>query len=254
MIYLKTPQEIETMAEGGRRLARVLAELRKAVRPGTTTAALDALARELLAETGNKAAFLDYQPSSADRAFPAALCASVNEVIIHGLPSKEELREGDVVTLDMGLIHEDLYLDAAITVGVGKKVSTEASALLRATQEALLAGIKAARPGRTLGDVGAAIQERVERAGFTVAQGLIGHGIGRHLHEDPNVFNVGRPGEGEALRPGMVLAIEPMAMTGKGRVKQLKDDSFITADGSISAHFEHTVAITKEGPRILTQA
>jgi methionyl aminopeptidase len=253
MIHLKTPEDIEVMAEGGRRLARVLAELRKAVKPGTTTLALDALARELLAETGNKAAFLDYRPSSAGRAFPAALCASVNETIIHGIPSEEELREGDVVTLDMGLIHEGFYLDSAITVGVGK-VEQRASSLLGATQEALAAGIKAVKPGGTLGDVGAAIAERVERDGFAVASGLIGHGIGRHLHEDPNVFNVGRRGEGEALRPGMVLAIEPMATAGKGGIKQLKDDSYITADGSISAHFEHTVAITKDGPRVLTQA
>lgn len=251
MIHLKSPEDIEVMAEGGRRLARVLAELRKLAKPGVTTAVLDARARELLVETANEAAFLDYKPSGAERAFPAALCASVNETIIHGIPSEYALQEGDLVKLDMGLIHEGFYLDSAITVGVGK-VAPEAAALMRATQEALQAGIKAARPGKTLGDVGAAIAARIERDGFAVAQGLIGHGIGRGLHEDPNVFNVGRPGEGEAIRPGMVLAIEPMAALGKGRVKQLADDTFVTADGSVSAHFEHTVAMTKDGPRILT--
>lgn len=241
------------MAEGGRRLARILAELKKGVKPGVTTASLDVRARELLAKMDCEAAFLDYKPSGADRAFPAALCASVNETIIHGLPSGYVLKEGDVLTLDMGLVYEDFYLDAAITVGVGK-TSKEASELLKATREALEAGIKAAKPGKTLGDIGAAIQERVERNKFSVAQGLIGHGIGRSLHEDPNVFNVGRKGEGLVLKPGMVLAIEPMAAAGKGKVKQLKDDTFVTADGSISAHFEHTVAITKDGPRVLTRA
>jgi methionyl aminopeptidase len=252
MIHLKTAEEIEIMAEGGRRLAHILSGLKKEVRPGVATEYLDIRARELLKEHECAAAFLDYKPSGADRAFPAALCASVNETIIHGLPSGYALEEGDVLTLDMGLIYQDFYLDAAVTVGVGK-ISKEASSLLRATREALEAGIKAAKPGKTLGDIGAAIQERIERDGFSVAQGLIGHGIGRGLHEDPNVFNVGRKGEGEKLKPGMVLAIEPMAAAGKGKVKQLKDDTFVTADGSTSAHFEHTVAITKEGPRILTQ-
>jgi methionyl aminopeptidase len=250
-IDLKTPEEIELMAEGGRRLAYILAELKKAAKPGVTTGFLDMRARELLDEVGCEAAFLNYKPSGADKAFPAALCISVNEIIIHGLPSDRILKEGDVVTLDMGLIHEGFYLDAAISVGIGK-VSKEVSDLLRATRESLEAGIKAAKPGKTLGDVGAAIQERVERDGFSVAQGLIGHGIGRNLHEDPNVFNVGRRGEGLALKPGMVLAIEPMAAAGKGKIKQLKDDTFVTADGSMSAHFEHTVAITKDGPRVLT--
>lgn len=251
MIHLKTPEEIEIMSEGGRRLARILSALKKEVKPGVTTSSLDVRARELLEEMDCEAAFLDYKPSGAGRSFPAALCTSVDETIIHGIPSGYILKEGDVVTLDMGLIYQDYYLDAAITVGVGK-ISKEASDLLRATREALEAGIKAAKPGKTLGDVGAAIQERVERDKFSVAQNLIGHGIGLSLHEDPNVFNVGRRGEGEVLKPGMVLAIEPMAAAGKGQVKQLKDDTFVTADGSVSAHFEHTVALTKEGPRVLT--
>lgn len=251
MIHLKTPAEIEVMAEGGRRLAYILAELKKAVKAGITTASLDVRARELLAEVECEAAFLHYKPSGADRAFPAAICISVNETIIHGIPSEYVLKEGDVLTLDMGLIYDGFYLDAAISVGVGK-ISKEAADLLRATRESLEAGIKVAKPGKTLGDIGAAIQERIERDKFSVAQGLIGHGIGRDLHEDPNVFNVGRPGAGEVLKPGMVLAIEPMSAAGKGKLKQLKDDTFVTADGSTSAHFEHTVAITKDGPRILT--
>jgi methionyl aminopeptidase len=253
MIHLKTPAEIEIMAEGGKRLARILTELKKEVKPGVATKVFDIRARELLDKEGCEAAFLDYKPSGAARSFPAAICVSVNETIIHGLPSDRILEEGDIVTLDMGLIYEDFYLDAAITVGVGK-ISEKAAKLLRAARESLDAGIKAAKPGKTLGDVGAAIQERIERDKFSVAQGLIGHGIGRDLHEDPNVFNVGRPGEGETLKPGMVLAIEPMAAAGKGKIKQLKDDTFETEDGSISAHFEHTVAIMKDGLRILTQA
>ena len=251
-IHLKAPAEIAVMAEGGRRLACILAELKKAAKPGVTTAALDARARELLDETGTTSAFLGYRPSGAADGFPAALCASVNETIIHGIPSPYVLREGDVLKIDMGLIHEGFYLDAAITVGIGK-IDAKATALMRATREALDAGIKAARPGATLGDVGAAIAARIGKDGFSVAQGLVGHGIGRALHEDPNVFNVGRPGEGEELRPGMVIAIEPMAAAGKGRVKQLKDDTFVVADGSIGAHFEHTVAITDKGPQVLTQ-
>ena len=251
MVHLKTPAEIEIMAEGGWRLARILTELKKEVRSGTITASLDIRAREFLAASECEAAFLHYKPSGADKAFPAAICVSVNETIIHGIPSDHVLKEGDIVTLDMGLIYDGFYLDAAITVGVGK-IDKRAADLLRATREALEAGIKAAKPGKALGDIGAAIQERIERDKFSVAQGLIGHGIGRELHEDPEVFNIGRRGEGEVLQPGMGLAIEPMAAAGKGKVKQLADDTFVTADGSISAHFEHTVAIAKEGPRVLT--
>ncbi len=252
MITIKTPQEIEIMREGGRRLAHVLKALRKEVRPGIATKELDKKARMLVEEWGDRAAFLNYKPHGALKAFPAALCASVNEVVVHGLPSSHTLKEGDIVKLDMGLIHDGFYVDSAITVAVGK-VSKEAEGLLGATRESLRDGVKMAKPGNAIGDIGWAVSRRIEREGFGIVKALTGHGIGRELHEDPHVYNLGRRGEGDKLRVGMVLAIEPMVALGDGRVRQLKDDSFVTMDGSIAAHFEHTVAITEKGPLILTE-
>lgn len=248
---IKTDAEIELMAEAGRRLAYVLKELRKAVRPGIATNDLEKKARQLLKEVDAKSAFLNYRPYGALKPYPAALCVSVNDAVVHGLPSDYVIKGGDLVSIDMGLIHEGFYSDSAITVGAGP-VSKDAARLIRATDEALSAGIKQAKPGNTLGDIGFAVSARVEKEGFAVVETLTGHGIGRELHEDPYVFNVGKKGEGEKLKPGMVIAIEPMVSMGSGRVKQLKDDSFATRDGSLAAHFEHTVAITKNGPRVLT--
>lgn len=252
MALIKTEKEIELMAEAGRKLALILAELKKEVRAGITTAELDKKTRALIKELKTKSAFLGYQPNGADHPYPAVLCASVNEVVVHGVPSDYEIQPGDVVKIDMGVVHEGYYADAAITVAV-EPVAKETARLIRATSEALTAGIKMAKPGRTLGDIGWAVSERVAKDGFSVVQQLTGHGIGTALHEDPYVFNVGRKGEGEVLKEGMVLAIEPMVALGKPQVKQLADESYATKDGSLTAHFEHTVAITKEGPRILTQ-
>lgn len=251
MALVKTEKELELMAEAGRKLAVILRALRKEVRAGVTTADLDKKTRELLKEVGARSAFLGYQPHGAAKPYPAVLCASINDVVVHGTPNDYEIRPGDVVSIDMGVVHEGYYADAAFTVAV-EPAAKEVKELLRATEEALRDGIKMAKPGNTLGDIGWAISERVRRSGFSVAQQLTGHGIGTKLHEDPFVYNVGRRGEGEVLKAGMVIAIEPMVTMGKPQIKQLKDDSYATKDGSLAAHFEHTVAILPSGPKILT--
>ncbi len=251
---LRTPEEIEIMAEGGRRLGVVLQKLRAEVRPGVTTLALDHAARALIEAGGDIPAFLNYRPAGARRAYPYTLCSSVNDVVVHGQPSAMRvLKEGDIVKLDLGLIHKKFYLDAAITVGAGK-VSAEVKKLMAVTEESLYAGIKEAKPGRTLGDIGYAIERVVRKNKFSVADGLTGHGIGRALHEDPTVFNFGDRGIGMKLKPGMVLAIEPMVAIGGGEIIQLRDEGYGTADKTWAAHFEHTVAITEKGPMILTKA
>jgi methionyl aminopeptidase len=241
------------MAEGGRRLGAVLQQLKKEVKVGVTTLALDRAARALIEHAGDVPAFLNYRPAGARRAYPYTLCASVNSVVVHGQPSEYVLKEGDIIKLDLGLKHEGFYLDAAITVGVGK-ISVEAKKLMAVTEESLYAGIKEAKPGRTLGDIGYAIERVVRRNKFSVAEGLTGHGIGRALHEDPTVFNFGDRGTGMKLVPGMVIAIEPMVAIGGGEIVQLRDEGYGTADRTWAAHFEHTVAITDKGPMILTKA
>jgi len=252
MIYLKSPEEIEIMAEGGKHLAAVLRKLEESVRAGMTTAEIDRMAYGLITGFGDKPSFLNYRPEGARHAYPATICASVNDVVVHGLPSDYVVKEGDLVKLDLGLIHRGFHLDAARTVPIGK-IAPEAKRLIVATRKALEVGIKEAKPGHTLGDVGFAIHGVAEKAGFSIAQGLTGHGIGQSLHEDPAVFNFGRRGQGEEIVEGMVIAIEPMVNAGGGSIKQLKDDSYATQDGSLSAHFENTVAITKKGPRVLTE-
>ncbi len=253
MDLIKSPEQIETMAEGGRRLAAVLVRLRDEVRPDITTLELDRLARKLIEADGDKPAFLHYRPEGAERAYPYTLCASVNSVVVHGQPSGYVLRDGDIVKLDLGLRHKGLYLDAAITVPVGTGVSKEIKKLISVTEESLALGIKEAKPGRRLGDIGYAIEHIVLKNKFSVAEGLTGHGIGTALHEEPTVFNFGDKGTGMLLKEGMVIAIEPMVAMGKGGIVQLKDESYGTVDRSFAAHFEHTVAITARGPRILTK-
>lgn len=248
----RTPHEIMVMAEGGRRLAAVLQRLKSEARAGVTTFSLDRIARKLIVDGGDVPAFLNYRPAGARHAYPYTLCASVNDVVVHGQPSRYVLREGDIVSLDLGLRHEGFYLDAAVTVAVGR-TTAEAKKLMAVTEESLYAGIKEAKPGRTLGDIGHAIERVVRKAKFSVADGLTGHGIGRTLHEDPTVFNYGDKGTGMKLSPGMVIAIEPMVAVGRGAIVQLRDESYGTEDRSLAAHFEHTVAITDQGPRILTK-
>lgn len=251
MVRLKTPDEIALMREAGRRLAGVLAALRREVRPGVRTDALNKQARALIRDAGCAPAFLGYRPHGARHPFPAALCVSINDTVVHGVPSPYLIREGDLVKLDLGLVYHGFFADAAVTVGAGA-ISPGARALVRVTEEALRRGIRAAEPGNTLGDIGFAISAHVRRHGFSTAEMLTGHGIGRALHEDPPVWNTGTPGKGEELLSGMVLAIEPMVNAGGGGVVERPDDSFATKDGSLSAHFEHTVLITERGPVILT--
>ena len=252
MVILKTEAEVEVMCEAGRRLAGILDALVREVRPGVAADFFDTLARQLILEAGSKPAFLGYNPGGAGNPFPAALCVSVNDTVVHGVPSRYVLREGDILKLDIGLIYKGWYSDMAVTVGVGK-ISPEARRLMRATEEALEAGIREAVLGKTIGDIGFAIEEHVRKNRFSIVESLSGHGIGRDLHEDPNVFNFGKRGGGQKLKEGMVLAIEPMVAMGSGKVRVLPDDSYVTADGSPAAHFERTIAVTVNGPRMLTQ-
>ena len=251
MIVLKGPDEIEIMRAANVIVAEVLAELRAAVRPGVTTADLDRIAEELTRKKGAVPAFKGY--SVAGRVYPAALCASINDEVVHGIPSQNRaLRAGDIIGLDYGVIYRGYYGDSAVTVPVGE-VTPEAHVLMETTRQALEAGIEAARPGRRLGDVSAAILTHAESRRFSVVRDFVGHGIGKRLHEDPQVPNFGQADRGIRLREGMVLAIEPMLNVGGPEV-ELKDDGWtaITSDGSLSAHFEHSVAIVEGGPYVLS--
>lgn len=259
MVYLKSSQEISIMAEGGKILAEILKKLSKAVKPGVTTQDLEDLARELTKEARIKPAFLGYG------GYPAALCASVNEEVVHCEPSSRGLKEGEIVSLDMGIIYKGFYLDSALTVAVlngleygdyrqWAKLNPRLHKLLETTEEALNAGIEEARAGNRVGNISYAVQRVAESYGFNVVRELVGHGIGRELHEEPQVPNFGRKTDGIELQEGMVLAIEPMVTTGDWRVKKdHRGFAYRTADGSYAAHFEHTVAITKDGPVVLTK-
>jgi methionyl aminopeptidase len=255
MALLKIPEEIEIMAEGGKRLAEVLGVLEAAARAGVTTKQLDRIAYQTIHKLGAKPAFLHYRPAGAAKAYPYTLCASLNDSIVHGQPSGHVLVDGDVLKLDLGLIYKGFNLDSAVTVVIGPaaKVSRDVKRLLAATRAALDAGLDEAYFGNTLGDIGAAIGAVAKKNKLGIAEGLVGHGIGRALHEDPTVFNFGKRGDREPLEIGMVLAIEPMFTLGDGGTVTRKDDSYATRDGSLAAHFEHTVAITPQGPRVLTR-
>lgn len=253
-MQLKSAQDIETMREGGKRHAQILAELATMVKPGVSTLTLEEEALAMIKTMGDKPAFLGYKPYGAKRPFPAALCVSINNEIVHGIPNEAEriLEEGDLVSLDLGLVHGGLITDSAVTVPCGA-VDDEARELLRVGKLALERGIEAAQPGNTIGDIGAAISSVVEKTSFSLAKGLSGHGVGYKVHEDPFVPNEGDKGDGERLVPGLVIAIEPMVNVGKGDIKTLSDGyTIVTKDGSRSVHFEHTVAITEKGNIILT--
>ena len=252
---LKTKEEIEILQEGGKRLGKILSILGTKVVPGVTNFFLEDEALRLIEEEGDKPAFLGYRPEGARRDFPASLCLSINDEIVHGIPNetKKIVKEGDIVSLDLGLIHRGLITDAAITVPAGK-IDEEAQRLIETTKRALYAGIEAAKPGRNIGDIGFAISKVVDGSGFSLAEDLVGHGVGHKVHEDPFVPNFGTPGQGEKLVPGLVIALEPMVNTGTSRIKVLSDGYTIkTRDGSRSAHFEHSIAITEEGHIVLTQ-
>ena len=246
-IILKSPQEIEKMRRSNRIVAEILREVQSAARPGMKTRELDDLAQTLLLRFGARSAFKGYN------GYPAVLCTSVNEEVVHGIPSDRVLKEGDILSLDFGAVCDDFYGDAAITVPVGC-IPPEAQRLLRITEEALYKGIEKARPGNHLGDISAAVQHHVEREGFSAVRDFVGHGIGRFMHERPQVPNFGIPGRGVRLKAGMTLAIEPMINAGGFEVVVLDDGwTAVTKDRSLSAHFEHSVAITENGPYILSQ-
>jgi methionyl aminopeptidase len=251
VISLKSAREIEIMRRANVIVAEVLQELKKNVAPGVTTLDLDAIAEEATLRKKAVPAFKGY--SVAGRIYPCCLCASVNDEIVHGIPSNRALREGDIIGLDYGVIYEGFYGDSAITVGVGH-VSEEAQRLMDVTEQSLYKGIEELVDGKRLGDLGAAVQRIAEGAGFSVVRAFVGHGIGKKLHEEPPVPNYGEPDRGLRLKEGMVLAIEPMVNAGSYEV-EIKEDGWtaVTKDGSLAAHFEHSVAITKNGPYILSQ-
>jgi methionyl aminopeptidase len=245
-IIVKTPEQIEQMAAAGAIQARCLKMLASKCRPGVTTAELDEAAERFISSQGATASFKGY------RGFPGSICASPNSMVVHGIPGSYALKRGDILSLDVGVTHRGWVADAAITVPV-EPVSEVARKLLDATRAALWAGTEQARPGNHLGDVSAAIQRRVELDGLSVIRTLVGHGIGRDMHEDPQIPNYGEPGRGPRLEPGMVLAIEPMVNVGSHAVRMGDDNwAVYSQDGSLAAHFEFTVAVTAGGPRILT--
>jgi len=256
-MIIRVEKEREILREGGKRLAIVRDKLVEAVRPGVNTNELNDLAEKLIREQGDEPAFLNYTPSGAERPYPATLCVSINDEIVHGIPNEgaQVLKEGDIIGLDFGVILNGWYSDTAITIGVGE-ISHEARRLINVTKKALRLGIKKAKPGSTTGDIGNTIERYVESEGYSIVRDLVGHGVGKNLHEEPQVPNWGKRHTGTVLEPGMVIAIEPMVIAGTSNTIKLAPDKFgyKSADGSLTAHFENTVAISEQGPQILTQA
>ncbi len=252
---IKNDTERENLIEGGKRLATVLEALRVKVAPGVTAEELDDLAEKMIRDGGDEPCFLGYTPEGAKRPYPATLCVSINDEVVHGIPNESVkiLKAGDIVGLDLGLSHNGVIVDAAITVAVGE-VDEITKKLLVATERALEAGIAVAMPGNHIGDISNAIQKEIEDAGFSVVKDLGGHGVGDHVHEEPFIPNFGYPGTGPELEEGMVLALEPIANIGKASVKLDSDGyTYRTRDGSRSAHFEHTILIEKDKARIITK-
>ncbi|MGB4593800.1 MAG: type I methionyl aminopeptidase [Coriobacteriia bacterium] len=246
MILIKSPTEIETMKEAGRITAGALRVVGEAVRVGITTKQLDAIAEEYIRSEGAKPAFLGYN------GFKGTLCTSLNEQVVHGIPGSRALKDGDILSVDCGAIVDGYYGDAAMTFGIGE-VSKGARKLMEVTRASLIAGIAQCRPNMRLYDIGHAVQQMAEAAGFSVVREYVGHGIGQSMHEEPQIPNFGRAGTGPQLKAGMVLAVEPMVNAGGHQVRGLNDGwTVVTADGSLSAHFEHTIAITADGPLVLT--
>jgi methionyl aminopeptidase len=248
MIILKSPDEVARMRVAGGIVAETIDTVLAAVEPGVSTADLDGVAEAFIRERKATPSFKGY------RGFPASICASLNQEVVHGIPSpKRILKEGDVLSLDFGAIWDGYHADSAVTVFVGEPPSAEAEKLVRVTEEALEAGISQIRPGCRLSDISHAVQQVVEGAGFSVVREYVGHGVGRSLHEDPQIPNYGLPGRGPELRPGLVVAVEPMVTMGDWKTRVLADDwTVVTADGSLAAHFEHTIAVTEDGREVLT--
>jgi methionyl aminopeptidase len=251
-IPIKSRQEIEAMREAGRHVAEILLELRRQVRPGITTAELDRVAEKEIVTRGVQSSFKGYDPHGLPK-YPAVLCVSVNDEIVHGIPGSRELEEGDLVSLDFGVSVDGYHGDSAVTVTVGS-VGEEEERLLEVSRQSLEDAMAIMEPGTRLSDLGHSVQERVEAAGFSVVRDFAGHGIGSALHEPPWIPNYGVPGRGPRLQPGMVFAIEPMVTAGGPSVRMLDDEwTAATSDGSMAAHFEHTILITDRGPEILTR-
>lgn len=246
MITIKSKKEIEIMAEGGRILAKIMERLKAEVRPGIKTKELNKIAEELILKSGGKPSFKGYE------GFPTALCVSINEEIVHGVPSERVLKEGDIVSLDSGVIWKGFHSDMAITVPVGI-VDPPTLRLLRVTKKALKMAIKKVKPGNTFGDIGNVIQRYVESQGFNVIRELCGHGIGKELHEEPQVLNYGKRKKGLKIQEGMVFCIEPMVATGSSEIEKINKFGYKTADNSLSCHFEHMIAVTENGCKILTK-
>ncbi len=253
-IAIKSRREIEQMREIGQWTAEILLELRERAQPGITTGELDEIAARALEKRGLNSPFLGYAPGGV-APYPAVLCASVNDEIVHGIPGPRELREGDIISLDFGVEYRGWHGDSAVTIAVGEiDPESDAARLMATTHDALDRGIAQMVPGNRLSDIGHAIEARAVGEGYGVVHQFVGHGIGREMHEPPQVPNYGRPGRGPRLRAGMVFAIEPMVNVGSDKVKVLKDEwTAVTVDGSLSAHFEHTVLITDDGPEVLTR-
>lgn len=252
MALVKDPWELAIMRQSGRRLAEVVAMLREAVRPGVTTAELDERAEAMVRKLGGVPSFKGYRIADGVVPFPATICASSNEQVVHGFPTEQPLVEGDLISIDVGLVYGGYHSDCAFSVAVGE-VPERVRRLLDVAEQSLYEGIAQAKPGHRIGDIGHAIQAHIEPHRFGIVREYVGHGIGRRLHEPPSVPNYGKPGQGNLLKPGMVIAIEPMVTLGDYRTRVLDDGwTVVTRDGSLAAHFEHTVAITPKGPEILT--
>ena len=252
MVKLKSSKDLKFLRQSGLILASVLETLKEAAKEGVKLSHLDKLARELIKKAGSKPAFLGYKPEGGAVPYPAAICTSINEQIVHGLPREYILKQGDVLKIDFGVSYQGYITDAAITVGIGD-ITKKAEKLISTTKEALKKAIEKCRSGNYIGDIGWVIEKTVKSAGFHIIRNLTGHGVGFELHEDPTVYNYGNQGEGIKLVPGLVLAIEPMVGAGSPDILQQSDDSYVTKDGGLSAHFEHTVAITENGPEVLTK-
>jgi len=254
MITIKTKEEIEILREGGEILAEVLKKISEFAKPGISTGFLNQKAREMILTRGALPSFEGYKSSFSDGSYPAAICTSLNNVVVHGLPSEKViLKDGDILKLDLGVKYKNFFTDAAITIGIGE-ITDEKNKLIDVTKRALELAVNEVKPGNRIGDIGYAIENYVERERLSVVKVLVGHGVGSAVHEEPSIPNYGKIGEGPVLKSGMVLAIEPMVTLGSGEVKLSKDSfGYETADGSFSAHFEHTVAVTNDGCLVLTK-
>ncbi|MBI5401286.1 type I methionyl aminopeptidase [Candidatus Wolfebacteria bacterium] len=251
MVKIYTKEEINKIAASGKILSKTLRFIKNEIQIGVSLKYLDKLARDFIKKSNAEPAFLGYHPEGAKRPYPSSICASLNNVVVHGVPNDYALKDGDVLKIDLGVKYNGFYSDAAFTTIVGRG-SEKAKNIVKAAHTALEEVIRHVRPGNRLGDLGFAISKTANRFGVNVITGLTGHGIGENLHEDPIIYNFGDPGHGLELKPGMVLAIEPMFSAGTSQIIQLKDDSWATKDGSLAAHFEHTVVVADKGPLILT--